>query len=302
MYRDIVVPLDGSSLSEYAIPFAQEIARRGGGRLVFLRAMPETLLVPDMSLTLQRTVVFTARKETERAIRRWAADDVPVQTVLKVGWPTEEILKTSAGRDLVVMTTHGRSGLSRYVLGSIAEKIIRLAPVPVLAIHPPRKHSVASARAAALRMFRDVAVPLDGSPLSERTIAELRQFAGEDTRINLVRVVASNAAPAAEDLADSYLADVASKLQASGVLTTRSVQKSDGPAEAVLKYAVRTGCGLIAMTTHGASGIREWLLGSTTDKILHRGPVPVLAIRATRKLWREGRRPRKSPVTAVIQG
>lgn len=297
MYRDIVVPLDGSLLSEYAIPFAQETARRGQGRVLLVRAMPETLIVPDMSLTLQRTVALTARRECEKAVQRWAADDVPMQVVLKVGWPVEEILKASAGRDLVVMTTHGRSGLSRWVLGSIAEKVIRLAPVPVLAIHPPEKHTPASARAAALRMFRDVAVPLDGSVLAERTLAELRQFAGEDTRINLVRVVPRSATAEATDGADSYLEQMAQRFQARGVKVTRSVQESDAPAEAILKYAVRTGCGLVAMTTHGASGIREWLLGSTTDKVIHRGPVPVLAIRASRKPWKGGRRP---PVKAVI--
>jgi len=111
------------------------------------------------------------------------------------------------------------------------------------------------------------------------------------TDLNIRPARLADAGPAAEDLADNYLQDVASRLEARGVRMTRTVQKSDNPADAIVKYALKTGCGVIVMATHGASGIQRWLLGGVTDKVVRSGPTPVLVIRASRKLWVGGKRP-----------
>lgn len=291
MYRTILVPCDGSNPSEYAIPFAIEIARRDKGSVTLLRALPDSLLVTDLPTAVQASSRRLAEIEMARLKKAFESSEVPVSVRMRIGFPVEEILLAAATSDLIVMTTHGRGGINRWVMGSVADKAIRLSSVPVLAIHPPEKRTRAMAEAAALRMFRDVCVPLDGSPLAERSLAELGQFAGGEARINLMRTVAKDAGGAAEDLADNYLQDVASKLEARGVRVTRSVQKGDNAAEEIAKYAIRTGCGLIVMTTHGASGITRWMLGGVTDKVVRRGPTPVLAIRASRKLWKGGKRP-----------
>ncbi|MCE9583830.1 MAG: universal stress protein [Planctomycetes bacterium] len=291
MYRRILVPVDGSSLSEYAIPFAVEIARRGKGEVRLLRAMPESLIVTDIPVSVQASVRKIAQTDMEKLKKAFDSKEVPVSTDLRIGFPVEEVLRAATKSDLVVMTTHGRGGLARWVMGSVADKVVRLAAKPVLALHPPAKKTLATAQAAALRMFRDIAVPLDGSTLAERALAELKQFATSDAKLHFVRVVAQTASASAVDLATNYLRDEASKFEARGIRITASVLKSDNPAEAICDYAVKSGCGMIAMATHGASGLTRWVLGGVTDKVMRHGPTPVMVIRWGRPLWKDGKRP-----------
>lgn len=291
MYRTILVPVDGSDLSEYAIPYAIEIARRAKGRVRLLRAMPESLIVTDIPVSIQASARKLAQAEVDRLVKSYGTAEVPVEADVRIGFPLEEIKRAATKADLVVMTTHGRGGIQRWVMGSVADKVIRLCARPVLAIHPPAKRSKAMAAAGALRMFRDAMVTLDGSPASTQALRELRQIAEGGTRVHLVRVVATDATPAAVDLAASQLKDAASNLVARGVNVVQAVEKNDSPAEAIVDYALKKGCGVIAMTTRGAGGIERWLLGGVTDKVVRHGPTPVLVLRAARALWKGGKRP-----------
>ena len=291
MYRTILVPVDGSSLSEYAIPFALEIARRAKGRVRLLRAMPESLIVTDIPVSLQASARKLAQMEVDRLIKAYGGAEVPLDAEVRIGFPVEEIRRAATKADLIVMTTHGRGGVQRWVMGSVADKIIRLAAKPVLAFHPPLKRTRATAEAAALRMFRDAMVSLDGSPVAGQALRELKQFADGGTRIHIVRVVAKSASSAMRDLAENDLKDAASRLVARGVNVVQSVEKNDSPAEAIVDYALRKGCGVIVMTTRGAGGVERWILGGVTDKVVRHGPTPVLVIRASRALWKNGKRP-----------
>lgn len=291
MYRKILVPVDGSTLSEYAIPFAVEIARRAKGSVLLLRAMPESLVVTDIPVSIQASARQLARKDLDRLIRAYGTKEVPVTADLRIAFPVEEILRASTHADLVVMTTAGDGGIRRFILGSVADKVMRLSPKPVLAIHPPAKRTVAMADAVALRMFRDAAVTLDGSPIAGRALKELKQFAEAGTRIHLVRVVPTKATREAIEVAENELRDAALPLEARGVQVVSAVCKSDSPAEAIVDYALRKACGVIVMTTRGAGGLERWMLGGITDKVVRHGPTPVLVIRASRELWKGGRRP-----------
>lgn len=291
MYRTILVPVDGSTLSEHAIPFAIEIARRAKGRVRLLRALPESLIVTDIPVSVQASTRKLAHAEVDRLVKAYNSAEVPVDAEVRIGFPLEEINRAATKADLVVMTTHGRGGVQRWVMGSVADKVIRLAATPVLVIHPPQKRTRAMAEASALRMFRDAMVSLDGSPLSAQALRELRQFAEGGTRIHLLRVVSHDASPASVDLAANQLKDAASDLVARGVNVVQAVAKSDSPAEAIVEYALQKGCGVIVMTTRGAGGIERWMLGGITDKVVRHGPTPVLVIRASRALWKGGKRP-----------
>lgn len=295
MYRRILVPVDGSSLSEYAIPFAIEIARRGKGEVHLLRAMPESLIVTDIPVSVQASFRKIAQTETEKLRKTFHSAEVPVFTDLRIGFPVEEILRAATKCDLIVMTTHGRGGLARWVMGSVADKIVRLAAKPVLALHPPAKKTLVTAQAAALRMFSDIAVPLDGSPLAAKALAQLEQFSTGDAKLHFVRVVAKEASASIVDFAASYLRDVASTFETRGAGVTATVLKSDNPAEAIGDYALKSGCGMIAMATHGASGLTRWMLGGVTDKVIRHGPTPVLVVRWSRPMWRQGKRPLGAP-------
>jgi nucleotide-binding universal stress UspA family protein len=146
MFKKILIPLDGSELAERALEPAIRIAEKFGSEVILLRvAVPETMLVGLGGLTPQPYEVYDAdlRRDQEEAEAylsgiktRWAAAKVPIRTEVISGTPPEMIVEAAqeAGADLVVMSTHGRSGLSRLIYGSVAEAVLRGARVPMLLI------------------------------------------------------------------------------------------------------------------------------------------------------------------------
>ncbi|MCE9584080.1 MAG: universal stress protein [Planctomycetes bacterium] len=275
-FRDIVVPYDGSEMSELAAPYAAEFAKRWVGHLTLVRAMPEPAMVTDIPRSILESVIVQARKELAAAAAR-AGGEVVVKTMLREGLPVDVILREVRGRDMIAMTTHGRSGLSRMVLGSVTEKVIRVSPVPVLVIRP-RRGTLKSAATAAGRMFRDVVVPLDGSDLAREAVAPLAAGLAEDTRLHLLTVVRSGATSKESEAAADWLAARAATLESRGLVALTRVVHHDSPAEGIGAYAEHNDCGLVVMSTHGAGGLREWMLGSVTDQMIRRGPVPVLVV------------------------
>ncbi|MBI2923801.1 MAG: universal stress protein [Planctomycetes bacterium] len=275
--KEIVVPFDGSELSEMAVPYGEEIARRLGGRVTLVRAMPEPAMVTDIPKRVVDGVKAAAHAELEAAVKR-CAPAIPVDTVLKVGFPVEVVLAAAAGRDLIVMTTNGRGGLSRFLMGSVTEKIIRLSPIPVLVIRPLRSASRPAAVTGAKRLLRDVAVPLDRSELALDAVRPLAAAAGSDTRIHVLTVIPREADERTANAAADYLAARVTALEARGLPVVTRLLHHDSPAEAIGAYAEAQDCGLIVMSSHGAGGFREWMLGSVTDQTIRRGPVPVLVV------------------------
>ena len=128
----VLLPLDGSEASEKVFPLAQQLAHSFGSELV-------ALAVEDREVLASPTTVADEHARTVRAFERArrVLEDVPLRTVVRVGFPSEEIVAAVADSrpDLVLMTTHGRTGLARVALGSVAEEVIRRSPVPVLVLH-----------------------------------------------------------------------------------------------------------------------------------------------------------------------
>ena len=189
---------------------------------------------------------------------------LPVEQVRGDGPTAREIvLMAKANRcDLIAMLTHGRRGLSRAVLGSVAEDVLRASPVPVLLGKP----------GAAKGSWNHVVAALDGSARAERILpwaSRLAKVAG--TPLRLIRV---GDGPEARD----YLARTGARLERKGVAAL-PVQKRGDPARAVTRYARDIGAGLICVTTTGRTGLRRLLLGSVAEEIIRRSPCPVLALR-----------------------
>lgn len=148
MYRKVVVCLDGSELSEHALKHGQTIvAKDPGASLILLRVMEPALPAayymagageywPDIVEKVDHSVVEYLT-ETAAALRQSGVTNI--QTVMLKGKPDEEILNYLAETDidLVIMTTHGRSGVSRWLMGSVAERVMRHSAVPVLVVPPP---------------------------------------------------------------------------------------------------------------------------------------------------------------------
>lgn len=146
MYKRILVPLDGSGFSEAVLPHVRLLADTIGAQVILLRVMPvgiyDTVFAPSAQLPLQRNPEEDTRAQAEGYLQRVAFDyfppEVSVRMEVSSGSTPETILDYAEGEnvDLIAMTTHGRSGLSRLVVGSVAEEIVRRARVPVLLVRP----------------------------------------------------------------------------------------------------------------------------------------------------------------------
>ncbi len=306
MYRSILVPLDGSSFGEHALPSALTLARRAGAALHLVH-VHQPPAFPDQMLITAAGVDEQLRREErsylERLVGRLRGSDVPVQGTLLEGdlLPALEDHVRAAQADLIVMTTHGRGPLSRFWLGSLTDHLVRSAPVPLLLIRPHERPADLNETFA----LRQILIPLDGSPIAEqalepaRTLAEVMQ-----ARCTLVRVIAT--APVNEDLAAQtlsglshaaferlkeahdqarhkaleYLEQAAARLRQRGVHVLCCVAESDQPAAKLLQQIHAQDADLVALATHGRAGVSRLVLGSVADKLVRGAAVPVLIRRA----------------------
>lgn len=312
MYHSILVPLDGSPLSEQALPLAQDLARRCGAALHLMHIhIPSYTPIYTAGLPLVDTGLDERACEAERAYleavgqRLRAATDIPVDTALLEGTLADSIadLITAHVReqhvDLVVMTTHGRSGLARFWLGSVADELVRCLPVPVLLLRP----DVPAASKAVAQMPRRILIPLDGSANAEAVLPyALALGQATQAEYRLLRVVESMMVvgamvpdPAVRELDDQlleqlrvdaqiYLQQVAERIAAQAPTTLIEVVVAPQAAITILEQAQHDGIDLIAMATHGRRGLARFWLGSTADKVLRGATTPVLLYRPPKEV------------------
>jgi nucleotide-binding universal stress UspA family protein len=295
MYERIMVPLDGSTFAEAALPLALTLSRHTGAALHVVTVLePTTSFAYDgwESAALEWSKEYLAGLEE----RIGGSAGGPVITTVLSGHTLEQLLQVATEReiDVVVMATHGRGALSRLWLGSVADAFARHAERPVILIRPDED---GSAPEAFTEEFRTLLVPLDGSELSESALGHAVEF-GElfDAAYHLTRAVvqpfdvASPYLPHtvqmnqeivedAKKHAAAYLEGHAERLRRRGLSVTTSVVVDGQPGGVVLREAEEVGAEAIAMATHGRSGIDRALLGSTADKVLRGTHLPVLLYR-----------------------
>jgi nucleotide-binding universal stress UspA family protein len=183
------------------------------------------------------------------------------------------------------MTTHGRGGLGRLLLGSVAESVDRTAPVPVLLVRGRLGWTPEA--------LGTVVVPLDGSERSEGVLPAVEALAGPlDLPVHLLHVIeplagaTGEAALALDRLVElraadgeRYLAKAVAPLEAKGIRVTCALRHGT-PVDAILAYVREAGAGLVAMSTHGRTGLGRLLLGSVAERVLRAAPVPALVWKA----------------------
>jgi nucleotide-binding universal stress UspA family protein len=297
MLRLILIPLDGSAFGELALPLALPIAERQRAELELVHvyeSIPPYLvqgappLDPGLDQELKRdretyleSVAAWVRRSTAVPVTATLldADDVAAALV-------EHIARRHA--DLVSMTTHGRSGISRLWMGSVAIDVVRHSPTPVLVTRPDESGS----RDEPALPFRRVLVPVDGSPADDDAIDDVLAVAGTDdvefTLLHVIVPVVYLAEPPQvsvmtevelESAADRYLDETARRLRPRGCTVTTRVVTHTQPARAILEYAKEWGADLVAMESHARGAVARVLLGSTTDKVIRASHVPVLVHR-----------------------
>ena len=302
MFRNILVPLDGSPFGEHALPIAYAIARRAGGNVHLVRVHePIASLVPAMAgwapgPEMEQWTRELAETESAylRGVTEQASREVRVSTRLLHG-VVLDALEFDAQRitaDLVVMTTHGRGGMARAWLGSVADGLVRRLHIPMLLVRP----EMDPPKPCDDPCFHRVVVPLDGSALAESALEpaiEITRLA--EARITVVQVLpppyffdtaeAQQAGPRTAEVArmreqaGAYLARVCSDLAGRGIQASAQVLVDARPAHAIARFAQDAHADMIALATHGRGGATRLLLGSVADKVLRTSPVPVLVLR-----------------------
>jgi nucleotide-binding universal stress UspA family protein len=324
MFQRILVPLDGSSRAERAIPVAARIARTTHGSVLLLRvaafqaqyglylyqAYPSSspVLVEEMLDTEleQAHYYLTALAHSETL----AGITVEMKACTGVASPAILAMAREQRADLIVMCSHGRTGFKRWALGSVAQKIVRQSPLPVLLLREgsPAPVDLQSSAAHPLRAL----VALDGSPFAEASlipaahlvaalappgkgalhlaqIVSLPEMMGEQEYTEYDEAVREQVLHAAtiymNRVAEHLRTGMAAEL---ALQVTWSVSVKEDIANTLIKMAELgeetgsyevEGCDLIAMATHGLSGFQRWMIGSITERVLDGTTLPLLIVR-----------------------
>lgn len=297
-FKHILFPTDFSASSARAEAAAVGLASALGARLTLLHvwSVPNAGYAEALSWPIDEMEV-AARKELAKAQARVVKLHSGTEAVLRTGREWQCILDQvkEGGVDLVVMGTHGRHGLPRLVLGSVAEKVVRLSPVPVLTLRAPDDESEAqSERPPVVIPPQNILVATDFSAAAETALDQalaLAEIVGAQVHVMHAYqlpiigfpdgVVIPDAAIASRIIgwAEQELAACVARRKASSVKITSILEQAD-PREAALTVAKRISADLLVLGTHGRRGIARALIGSTAEGILRASPVPVLTVHA----------------------
>lgn len=312
MFERILVPLDGSSRAEQALPVAARLAHASSGSIHLLQVLSLSVEydggMAPISLVSEQSV------EAEMDVATNYLNSVAVSPALKgihitteatFGLPAQCILTTATARevDLIVLCSHGRTGFLRWSLGSVAHTLAHESKVPLLVLRASEPASLLS-RTGATRPLCAL-VPLDGSELSEAALvpaAYLVTALASPTQgaLHLTQVVPRSLATAEESVvwesreeAKTYLTQKAERMQTTAkdlkVALTSSIERENDVSSALLslaehgsegKEAESVGrCNLIAISTHGRGGMERWVMGSVTERLLTHTTLPMLIVR-----------------------
>ena len=311
MYKRMLVPLDGSELAEVVFAYAKELAGRLSLDVTLLHVCsPTEQELAPMHRSYTEHMAGIVKLQVEAIQKKVGIQPggkaVEVRGELVVGYPAEEILSYADENDidLILMSTHGRSGIRRWAMGSVADKVLRASKVPVWLVRAGIPEEVVYDKWPS----RTILVPLDGSELAESVLphveAVAKQRGAEIVDVILLRVceppIISSDYPEAimplsweehveqqmalcKRASEKYLASVEKRLKDAG-LKVRSealVGKPPlgNPANEIIDYANRNPFNLIVMATHGRSGISRWAYGSVAARVLLGVSSPLFLVR-----------------------
>lgn len=288
MDRRVLVPLDGSPLAEHVLPYARVLAAGLKAPVHLLACLSQTMNVRGEHGELLRL----AQDYLARCAEPFEQAGLRVVTSVAQGEPAAEIA-AEADREagtLLVMSTHGRSGLERAALGSVTDRVLHATASPTLVIRPDGNETPGEP------LLRKALVALDESELAEEAIPHAESLAvalGLD--LEVVEVLSADTeyylkaeafAGAARDLAEDtegksrdYLSRVAARLRSAGAAQVETSVLHGPPAASLITAAQSTPGSMVILTTHGRSGVGRWLLGSVTDRVIRHSSRPVLVIR-----------------------
>ncbi len=290
MFKHILVPLDGSELAERVLQPAVELAAALSAKLTLLRVSPQlTLLTADPQVYTEMSRMGEDRVHAYlRDMRSTLPDDMHINLVCEYGSAADDIVQYAEAHavDLIMMSSHGRSGLSRWVYGSVSEKVLHQSPCAIVIMRSKAERE--------LFQYNQLLVTLDGSELAESALpvaVALAQIL--DAKLHLLRVlepahvvfetvsmhqvfIGIEAAERKE--ADAYLKAKLAELPELEI-TTAVLSSSGSAANAIIDYVAEQQIDLIVMSSHGRSGISRWVYGSIAEKVLQGSCCATMIIR-----------------------
>lgn len=319
MFRRILVPLDGSTLAEVSLPCAEEMAGRMGSQVVLLSVLEygadqyENLFhcyLSSCAANLQSRILESGGPDvtiTSLLVRETEEDDLIAEEPpgKDLGHPASDIIGAAAtqGASIIIMATHGYSGLRRVALSSVADAIVRGCGMPVLLVRPE-----AGAARTRSQICRNIVVPLDGSAMAEsalRVVEDMSdKMSGQGMTVNLIHVAPERRVATTDEPSQSFLENVVdptwckagdkaemyfeqaaaylkqsgAKLEAAGVTVNHAV-RAGKPEEEIAAYTTDTAAAMVVMACHARTGISRYLMGSTADRILRTVEASVLLLR-----------------------
>jgi nucleotide-binding universal stress UspA family protein len=297
MYHKMLVPLDGSEVSEVTFRYAKELAGRFTGLEVILF---HVCAGGEGISPLHRAYISQAVETIAKGASLEGGRQADVRGELVEGNPADEILRyvSSNSVDLILMATHGRSGVSRWAMGSVAYKVLRQATIPVLLVRAGIEDAIIQDTLPERRIL----VPLDGSRSAETILPQVEQLARE-WGPEVVQIILARVCEAPDISADysadmpisweervtrenakcklvagTYLADIEKRLRGAGFKVRSELPIGKAATEIVgLSKSLRAN--IIAMVIHGRSGISRWAYGDTAEEVMIGAPTPILLVR-----------------------
>lgn len=271
--RPVFISLDGSNAAESAIPFAAEMSRFYDAPLHFVHVAEGATVSAQDLVNITQWFTGYAAKEAEKVGLKPGAFESRVLT----GNAAEALVAAGAEASFMVIASHGRSGLRATVVGSVADKVVRNAPVPIIFVPVETKASSVAAGPSL--------VGLDGSPNAEAGLALARELATK-SGAKLVLLQAYNPVPPVAAEYAVYPLDLAKSLEESATAYLKGIAKEGetavigaGPADMVIEEeADRRSAGLIVLTSEGKGLAKRIAFGSITDRIMHSTKRPLLIV------------------------
>ena len=276
-FERVLIPTDGSDTAAAAVDHGLSLAATYGASVTFL-------FVADVyamsSVPERREAREYGREIVDALVDRATAEGVEAEGTVRTGFPHEEILDEASdvGADLVVMSSHGRTGVERVLSGSVTERVVRLSEVPVLTVHAGDTDAA----------YDRVLIPVDGSDTAIRAIAVgvgvAREFGAALDVLSVVETSGVGFDVRSEQYREEHqraaqklVDDTVERARAAGVEAEGSVAFGT-PHEEILALAEEVGTDLVVMGTHGRTGLERYLLGSVAERTIRLAEAPVLTV------------------------
>ena len=282
--RKILIPLDGSKTAETVLPYIRYLASQFDSKIEVLGVG-----IGNKNRRVNRLL----NEYIDNTVSSLNAEKIETEAIVIYGSAADKILNYSKQNDidLIVMATNGRSGVKRWWMGSVAEKIISQSITPVLLI-PSKKKKVTQTKK--IISIERILIPLDGSNIGQAALDHIELIARETgAAINLIQVISTSGSmeasllgnanwdsffKAMRETASDYLESLVEELKGHGISAKYDILIGN-PAAEIIEYARKNKADLIAMSTHGRTGLARWVLGSVADKVLHGAGMPMWLVR-----------------------